>query len=431
MRRKQRQLERKRAKEAKLEAEKEAARVAKIKAEARKQEEIAARKKLLLELQEEERLCQKHIQRKEKLTEQKWDKQVDTLLVQIKDRSEKDNKLEEIRIIIQNREPSLQELDWASWLSVPLNQKLAALDFDYAMEMFKRDNLMAKRRHPPRGKKKSFKNNYSLTFTGDSSASGTEDHVTTDFNPDDYNLNLGFTVSYWVRPDEVGTNQFAFGRKHNNNQRFVFGISKANKIHIGIGANKLLGTWGNGLNSNPSGQTAAELFPDLFTHPATASDSELIPGTWIHFVVTYEDRTSTDEGSVARKVYLNGELIKTANINWSATGGSTGGMYFGARNLTTVGYNYGWACSLDEVAIFDTEKDADWVAGVYKTDRGKLDLRGQSGLVGYWKFDEGSGTTVTDYSGNGNHGTFAAISGDTTTYPTWEKGRVYITREKR
>ena len=37
----------------------------------------------------------------------------------------------------------------------------------------------------------------------------------------------------------------------------------------------------------------------------------------------------------------------------------------------------------------------------------------------FWKFDEGSGTTVKDYSGNDNHGTFAAISGDTTAYPTW------------
>jgi hypothetical protein len=73
------------------------------------------------------------------------------------------------------------------------------------------------------------------------------------------------------------------------------------------------------------------------------------------------------------------------------------------------------------VAIFDTAKDVDWVTGVYKTERKRLNLSGESGLVGYWKFDEGSGTTVTDYSGNGNHGTFAPISGDTTAYPTWEK----------
>jgi hypothetical protein len=426
MKRKQKQLERKRKRAAELEAKKEAARVAKMEAEAREFEEIAARKKLLIEQQEDERFHQKHIQRKEKLVEQKWDKQFDTLLAQIKDRVQKDNKLEEIRIIIQNREPSLQELDWDSWLSDPLNQKLADLDFDYAMEMFKRDNLMAKRRKRTAGHGRKTASKYALAFSGDA-AGATKSYVTTNFNPDDYNLNLGFTVSYWVRPDEVGTNMFAFGRKHSNSERFVFGISQKNKIHIGTGGSKLTGRWDSGLDDNASGETAAELFPSLFVQ--TGGDAgDLIPGTWMHFVVTYADRTSTDEGNVARIVYLNGELIRTQDVNWSATGGSTGGMYFGARNLTTVGYNYGWACGLDQVAIFNTAKDAGWVTSVYNTDKKKLDLSNESGLVGYWKFDEGKGTTVKDYSGNGNHGTFAPISGDTTAYPTWEYLGSVVTR---
>jgi hypothetical protein len=392
-------------------AELEAARVAKLEAEAHKQWEAAARKKLLLEQQEAERRRQKYIQKKEKLAEQKWDEQLDILLTRMEHGRREDDKLEEIRIIIQNREPSLEELNWASWLSSPLNQKLADLDLEHAMEMFKRDNLMAKRRHRTRGKGKSF--NYALVFTGDG-ASGAEEYVTTDFNPDDYNLNLGFTVSYWVRPDEVGTNMFAFGRKHSNSERFVFGISQANKIHIGTGGSKLTGRWDAGLDDNASGQTAAELFPSLF------DDGDLKTGNWLHFVVTYADRTSTADGGVARIVYLNGELIKSQNVNWSATGGGTGGMYFGARNLTTVGYNYGWACGLDEVAIFNTAKDADWVTNVYNNEF-KANLRGTHGLVGYWKFNEGKGTTVQDLSGNGNHGTFADISGDTTAHPTWEK----------
>jgi len=418
MKRKQKQLERKKRRAAELEAKKEAARVAKMEAEAREQEEIAARKKLLLEQQKDERFRQKYIQRKEKLAEQKWDKQFDTLLAQIKDRSQKDNKLKEIRIIIQNREPSLQKLDWDSWLSDPLNQKLADLDYDHAMEMFKRDNLMAKRRwrsrpHPPRGHSRKISPNYSLTFDRTN-----EEYVTTGFNPDDYDLNLGFTVSYWVRPDEVGTNRFAFGRKHSNSERFVFGISQPNKIYIGVGPVKMLGTWGGNLDDNPSGLTAAELFPNLFTTPHD-SNSDLIPGTWMHFAVTYEDRESAS-GKVPRKVYLNGQLIQEANINWSDTGGSTGGMYFGARNLTTVGYNYGWSCGLDEVAIFNGERDSGWVSETYNNGT-PTDLQGQSGLVGYWKFNEGRGTTVKDYSGNGNHGTFGTISGDTTAYPTWKK----------
>ena len=92
-------------------------------------------------------------------------------------------------------------------------------------------------------------------------------------------------------------------------------------------------------------------------------------------------------------------------------------MYFGTRNVGD-SYNNGWACGLDEVAIFNTAKDADWVENVY-TSATRADLRGQSGLVGYWRFNEGRETTVKDYSGNGNHGTFGAISGNTTAYPTW------------
>ena len=413
------------AQRAELKAKMEAERVANMEAEARKQEEIAARKKLLLEQQETERLHQKYIQRKEKLAEDKWNEQLDTLLARVGRQEREGDKLEEIRIIIQNREPSLEKLDWASWLlSDPLNQKLADLDFEHAMEMFKRDNLMAKRRHGTRGKPKSF--NYALTFAGDTGASAADDYVTTDFNPDDYNLNLGFTVSYWVRPDAVGSTMFAFGRRHSNSQRFTFGINAADKIHIGTGQNLLKGTWDNGLDSHASGQTAAELFPSLFE----GDDNDLKTGNWLHFAVTYADRESTSEGKTTRKVYLNSELIKSQEVNWSSTGGSTGPMIFGGRRQAGTGYNNGWACGLDEVAIFNEEKDSDWVTRVYngfqpargpRSRLNKLNLSNESGLVGYWRFNEGSGTTVKDHSGNGNHGTFAAISGETTAYPTWEK----------
>jgi hypothetical protein len=411
----QKQLEKKWTRAAELEAEKEARKEAELEAEARMQEEIATRKRILLEQQETKRIRQKHAQIKEKLTEQKWNNQVDTLLAQVEDCLQEDNKLEEIRFIIQNREPFIQELDWVSWLSDPLNQRLADLDFSHAMEMFKRDNLLAKRRSKTRGRAgKKLATNYTLSFTGNTGASGAEDYVTTDFNPDDYNLNLGFTVSYWVRPDAVGNTMFAFGRKHSNTQRFVFGISTSTKIYIGTGANKLEGRWDSGLADNASGQTAAELFPSLF------DDGDLKTGNWLHFVVTYADRDSTSEGSVARKVYLNGELIRSQNVNWSNTGGGTGGMYFGGRNLGGTGYNNGWACDLDEVAIYDTARNAAWVSNVYASGAG-FDHTGASNLVGYWKFNEGGGTTVKDHSGNGNHGTFAAISGDTTAYPTWGK----------
>jgi hypothetical protein len=380
MKRKQKELERKRQRAAELEAKKEAARVAKMEAEARKQEEIAARKNLLLEHQEDERLRQKYIQRKEKLTEQKWDKQFDTLLSQIKDRRQKDNKLEGIRIIIQNREPSLQELDWDSWLSDPLNQKLADLDFDHAMEMFKRDNLLAKRRRrggKPRGKPP----NYSLTFDRTN-----EEYVTTEFDPVDYTLNHGFTVSFWVRPDEVGTHRFAIGRRRDvANGRFTFGLRNTTKLFVGVGNSKKTG----------------------FLHGMEI-------GTWYHWAFTYAGNNTSPK---TLKGYRDGEEIFDTTTSWPDSDLENGiPIYFGARNISQ-SWSLGWSCGLDEVAIFNEVKGI----GTLYTGTKPPDLTYESGLVGYWKFNEGSGTTVKDYSGNGNHGTFAAISGDTTAYPTWEK----------
>ena len=351
------------------------------------------------------------------------------LLTQIDDRLQKDDKLEEIRIIIQNREPLRQKLDWATWLSDPLNQLLADLDYDYAMEMFKRDNLMADVGRRGRGgkiRRPDLVDNYALVFTGDG-ASGAKDYVTTDFNPDDYNLNLGFTVSYWVRPDEVGNTMFAFGRKYSNSERFVFGIYRKRQSYFGIGQSQGVKEWRDG--AGDGGEMDTPLEESLLKQAGQYWDLRT-DGMWYHMAVTYDDRSDTSSGA-DRKIYVNGVLRQTDNINWSSTGGSftDDGITFGGRNLRSSGaskYNNGWACALDQVAIFDTAKDADWVASVYNTDQKKLDLTNESGLVGYWKFNEGVGTTVTDYSGKGNHGTFAPIGTNpggivTTAYPTWEK----------
>ena len=378
-------------------AEEEAARVAEEEAKARKRAEIAAHKKLLLERQEDERLHQKHTQRKEKLTEQKWNNQRNVLLTQINDRRQKDDKLEEIRIIIQTREPSLQELDWAGWLlSDPLNQRLADLDFEEAMAMYKRDNLLAKRRHGGRRDM-----NYVLAFTGDTPgntatyplAVGNEDYATTTFDPQAYNLNNGFTVSFWVRPDELGTHMFALGRRGvNTKERFTFGLQSTSKLYLGVGKQK-----------------------------KTSSNHGMTVGNWYHWVITFAGGTLG-----ALIAYRDGEDINLAadgngTSTWVDTAQSWP-IFFGGRSAYG-SYNAGWACALSQIAIFDEVKDADWVTDVYAAGRTGTNFAvDHSGLVGYWRFSEGSGITVTDYSENGNDGTFGAIAGATTAYPTWESG---------
>ncbi len=397
---KQKQLEKKRQREAKLKAEEEERLLAEAEAKAREQEEIAERKRLLAERQESERLHRQRVQAEQEMLSHKWGKQIDTLLADVDRLEREDDRLEEIRVIIGKREPSLQQLDWNAWLlSDPLNQRLADLDLEQAMELFKRDNLLAYRRKPTRGKKKV--RNYVLTFGG---AEGTRSYLTTGFNPDDFDLRLGFTVSYWVRPDEVGNTMFAFGRKHNANQRFTYGINTAKAIYVGVGGQRIRTTWVNmGATTNPQ-------LADLFN-----ASNELKTGNFIHFAATYADRTEVGD-EVAHKIYINGELVRTTNLNWSQQGGGTGGMFIGARNL--VGdYNNGWKCALSHLAIFDKEQSSAYIQDIYNAGRTGTDFTGQSGLVGYWKFNKGNGTTVTDHSGNGNNGTFAT---DGTGLPTWE-----------
>lgn len=250
--------------------------------------------------------------------------------------------------------------------------------------------------------------NYALQFTGDTrSDTRRGDLVTTDFNPDTYNLNLGFTISYWVRPDELGGDMFAIGRKAHNNERFTFGISSATKGYFAVGSNQSERSWETMLN-------AAGM--DKATHLTRDGDWKLTIGKWYHFAVTYADRDNTDSGAL-RKIYMNGQQIwgtgvsdpsNPGNINWSQTGNTMDhNLSFGMRAVrgsgTNTNHNNGWACALDEVAIYNTEKDASWVSSVYD-GKTTYDHTGASNLVGYWKFNEGSGTIANDSSGNRNHG---------------------------
>ncbi len=141
-----------------------------------------AAKNFFIEQQEANRLRQQSLQRQQELAEEKWDKHFDSLLSDIKDQFQKNNndKLDEIKVIIKTRQPSLQELDWESWLTDPLNQRLAFLDFEHAIELFKRDNLLAKRRRPTRGRAIRLAINYGLSFTGNDATGARADLVADD-----------------------------------------------------------------------------------------------------------------------------------------------------------------------------------------------------------------------------------------------------------
>ena len=149
------------------------------------------------------------------------------------------------------------KLNWGNWLKISENKYLFQINESLAKRVFEDTNVLIdraigfiNRKRTRGGDEPSVAKNYALTFTGDTASpilgsEPTGDHVITTFNPDEFNLNLGFTISYWVKPNDRGATMFCIGRKYNNNQRFVFGINQRNQIYAGIGGNKLTKTFRN------------------------------------------------------------------------------------------------------------------------------------------------------------------------------------------
>ena len=146
---------------------------------------------------------------------------------------------------------------------------------------------MAKKQYGARAKGRSV--SYALSFTGDTNVSTRRgDLVATNFNPDDPDgsgkpiAESGFTISYWVRPDELGSDMFCIGRKAHNNARFTFGISRKNKIYIGVGANQSERSWATMLDTAGIDKLGEWVIEDTDGKYILKTD-----GTWYHFAVTY------------------------------------------------------------------------------------------------------------------------------------------------
>ena len=303
------------------------------------------------------------------------------------------------------------KLNWGNWLKISENKYLFQINEDMAKKVFqdttalikryisninlptqRRELIEAGRMSRTRGGDEPAVKNYSLTFTGDDGP-----YVSTNFNPDNYDgtgtalADTGFTVSYWVKPDVISATSYALGRRAgSSNERFFFGIHNA-RINIGIGKNRV--------------------------NQASVTHGMEV-GRWYHWVVTFEGQQG-DGHAHPVKAYINGEVVFSTNWRWTQTGNTDGGenIYFGGRN-NNGNFVKGWNFTLDEVAIFDEVKDSDWVSSAYNSGKPN-DLQNESGLVGYWRFEENTGTTVEDLSGNGNNGTLTSTDEDTYGLPTF------------
>lgn len=135
-------------------------------------------------------------------------------------------------------------------------------------------------------------------------------------------------------------------------------------------------------------------------------------GKWIFITITF-DQTNI-------RFYKNGVLFGTAVSQTRLPTDSGKTLIFGNTSAS----NRGMSGRMDEIMIFkDRVLSVEEIINLYLT--GKITT---SNLGGYWKFDEGSGSSATDSSSNGNTGT---ITGATYSTDVFLKPRSAATNRLR
>ena len=122
---------------------------------------------------------------------------------------------------------------------------------------------------------------------------------------------------------------------------------------------------------------------------------------WYHIAATFD----TDANEV--RVYLNGSEVESWSTTRNPTA-STEDLFIGKSRYS----NEFWKGKLDDVRIYNRALDASEIAQLHTLTEGSHCVQTDTlctGLVGYWQFDEDSGTVAADSSGTGNDGTLMSM----------------------
>ncbi len=158
---------------------------------------------------------------------------------------------------------------------------------------------------------------------------------------------------------------------------------------------------------------SSDLQFQIFASPSNenyARGGLIITGIWQHVAGVY------DGSSIY--VYLNGVLTGTSPFTGSIAQTS---VPLTIGNWFTLDRPFDG--TIDEVRIWNIARSQ---AQIQSTINCPL-VGNETGLVGYWRFDEGSGQIAYDASGHGNNGQLGSTSGVDSNDPTWVVSDVPLT----
>ena len=150
--------------------------------------------------------------------------------------------------------------------------------------------------------------------------------------------------------------------------------------------------------------SGADAFGPLFA----STSYPISNGTLYHVVGTW-DGTNIN-------LYVNGALVDSAPFAGPTIYLLSGDFFVGNMQIGAGAGPYSFGGTLDAVRAYNTAPDLSQVDEIYGGGLG-LATAGtlSANLVGWWKFDEGSGSTAIDSSGSGNNGVISAPDYQTAT----------------
>jgi hypothetical protein len=197
----------------------------------------------------------------------------------------------------------------------------------------------------------------------------------------------GRSFSFWVYPDSINNGTiFSTGNLWNTKA----GFSEFMLTNLGVLVS---------YDFNIS--------PYQYTFPTMAD-----VGQWNHFILTIDVSNSTN---TVLKLYKDGKFMSSMNQERVASGGNYETFLLGARTSGAADDKiYPFDGKIDKFKIYNYTLTDDEASTDYNDSlsahlgEGNQDL--SYGLVGHWNFEEGSGQTAYDRSGNENNATLGASS---------------------
>ena len=128
-----------------------------------------------------------------------------------------------------------------------------------------------------------------------------------------------------------------------------------------------------------------------------SAENSISPATWHHLALTYDGNNII--------LYIDGVEVGSTVASGQIIDASVP-LKIGSLDYLT--WDFDLDGKADEVSLWNIALTQQQIQ-----DHMYADLTGGQGLVGYWNFNEGSGNTANDASGNGNHGTIYSATWST------------------